>query len=64
MLAKRIISCLDVDHGRVVKGKQFQNLRDVDDPVKLGNGIPNAARMSWSFTISRRPMRSGRCLWM
>lgn len=36
MLAKRIIPCLDVDHGRVVKGKQFQNLRDVDDPVKLG----------------------------
>lgn len=36
MLAKRIIPCLDVNHGRVVKGKQFQNLRDVDDPVKLG----------------------------
>lgn len=36
MLAKRIIPCLDVHHGRVVKGQQFQNLRDVDDPVKLG----------------------------
>ncbi len=36
MLTKRIIPCLDVDHGRVVKGKQFQDLRDVDDPVKLG----------------------------
>jgi cyclase len=36
MLAKRIIPCLDVNHGRVVKGKQFQNLRDVDDPVVLG----------------------------
>ena len=36
MLAKRIIPCLDVDHGRVVKGKQFQNLQDVDDPVHLG----------------------------
>ena len=36
MLAKRIVPCLDVDHGRVVKGKQFQNLQDVDDPVRLG----------------------------
>lgn len=36
MLAKRIVPCLDVNHGRVVKGKQFKNLQDVDDPVKLG----------------------------
>lgn len=36
MLAKRIVSCLDVRDGRVVKGKQFKNIRDVDDPVKLG----------------------------
>ena len=36
MLAKRIIPCIDVDHGRVVKGKQFANIKDVDDPVKLG----------------------------
>ena len=36
MLAKRIIPCLDVDHGRVVKGKQFANIKDVDDPVNLG----------------------------
>ncbi len=36
MLAKRIIPCLDVDKGRVVKGKKFQNIQDVDDPVKLG----------------------------
>ena len=36
MLAKRIIPCLDVNHGRVVKGKQFQHLKDVDDPVALG----------------------------
>lgn len=36
MLAKRIIPCLDVDKGRVVKGKKFQNLQDVDDPVSLG----------------------------
>lgn len=36
MLAKRIIPCLDVNHGRVVKGKQFHHLQDVDAPVALG----------------------------
>lgn len=36
MLAKRIVPCLDVRDGRVVKGKQFKNIHDVDDPVKLG----------------------------
>ncbi len=35
MLAKRIIPCLDVKDGRVVKGKNFQGLKDVDDPVAL-----------------------------
>lgn len=35
MLAKRIIPCLDVRDGRVVKGKNFQNLRDMEDPVTL-----------------------------
>lgn len=32
-LTKRIIPCLDVDKGRVVKGVQFKNLRDAGDPV-------------------------------
>jgi len=35
MLAKRIIPCLDVKDGRVVKGKNFNNLADVNDPVTL-----------------------------
>ena len=35
MLAKRIVPCLDVDAGRVVKGVRFQNLRDAGDPVEL-----------------------------
>ena len=35
MLAKRIVPCLDVDHGRVVKGTKFKGLQDVDDPVEL-----------------------------
>lgn len=34
MLAKRIIPCLDVREGRVVKGVQFENLRDAGDPVE------------------------------
>lgn len=37
MLAKRIIPCLDVDHNRVVKGKRFKDIKDVDDPVALGS---------------------------
>ncbi len=36
MLAKRIIPCLDVKDGRVVKGVNFINLRDAGDPVELG----------------------------
>src|SRR4051794_31439360 len=35
MLAKRIIPCLDVDRGRVVKGTNFLNLRDAGDPVQV-----------------------------
>ncbi|ALX49202.1 imidazole glycerol phosphate synthase subunit HisF [Lentibacillus amyloliquefaciens] len=35
MLAKRIIPCMDVDKGRVVKGHKFQNIRDVANPVEL-----------------------------
>lgn len=34
-LAKRIVVCLDVDKGRVVKGVKFQGLRDVGDPAEL-----------------------------
>jgi len=35
MLTKRIIACLDVDAGRVVKGVQFLDLRDAGDPAEL-----------------------------
>lgn len=35
MLAKRIIPCLDVNKGRVVKGVNFLNLRDAGDPVEI-----------------------------
>ena len=35
MLCKRVIPCLDVDAGRVVKGVRFEGLRDAGDPVEL-----------------------------
>lgn len=34
-LAKRIIPCLDVDNGRVVKGVRFQEIRDAGDPIEI-----------------------------
>ena len=34
-VATRVIACLDVDAGRVVKGVNFENLRDAGDPVEL-----------------------------
>ena len=34
-IAKRIIPCLDVDNGRVVKGVKFLNIRDSGDPVEF-----------------------------
>jgi cyclase len=37
MLAKRVIPCLDVDRGRVVKGTNFLNLRDAGDPVGVAS---------------------------
>jgi cyclase len=37
MLTKRVIPCLDVKDGRVVKGKSFVNLRDAGDPVELAD---------------------------
>jgi cyclase len=43
MLAKRIIPCLDVNNGRVVKGVNFMNLRDAGDPVEQAQ-LYDAAR--------------------
>ena len=41
MLAKRIIPCLDIDKGRVVKGVNFVNLRDAGDPVEVAEKYSN-----------------------
>jgi imidazole glycerol-phosphate synthase subunit HisF len=37
MLAKRIIPCLDIDRGRVVKGVKFEDIRDAGDPVEVAH---------------------------
>lgn len=42
MLTKRIIPCLDVNNGRVVKGVNFVNLRDAGDPVEIGAAYDQA----------------------
>jgi len=42
MLAKRIIPCLDVDKGRVVKGVRFVNLKDAGDPVEAAKAYNDA----------------------
>lgn len=41
MLAKRIIACLDIRGGRVVKGRNFQNLRDEGDPAARASDYCN-----------------------
>lgn len=42
MLAKRLVVCLDVHGGRVLKGTSFANLRDVGDPVSLAQAYERA----------------------
>ena len=39
MLAKRIIPCLDVRNGKVVKGVNFEGIKDVGDPVELNTTV-------------------------
>lgn len=42
MLAKRIVPCLDIKDGKVVKGIKFKDLKVIDDPVKLAKFYSNA----------------------
>ena len=48
MLSKRIIPCLDVDKGRVVKGTKFLNLRDAGDPVDVAKRYNKEGAISLS----------------
>jgi imidazole glycerol-phosphate synthase subunit HisF len=59
MLTKRIIACLDVDAGRVVKGVGFENLRDAGDPAELakahsGSGADEIVLLDISAAHQRR----------
>ena len=45
MLAKRVIPCMDVKDGRVVKGVNFVNLRDAGDPSSLRSATTRSALM-------------------
>jgi cyclase len=59
VLTKRIIACLDVDAGRVVKGVRFNNLRDAGDPVECavahaGDGADEIVLLDITATSDRR----------
>ena len=49
MFTKRIIPCLDVNNGRVVKGINFVNLRDAGDPVEIARHMIKPEQMKWYF---------------
>ena len=53
MFTKRIIPCLDVNNGRVVKGVNFVNLRDAGDPVAVA-----AAGTAVLVSLLRAPTKS------
>ena len=58
-LAKRVVPCLDVDAGRVVKGTRFQDLRDAGDPVELaahydGEGADELVFLDITATVEDR----------
>ena len=57
---KRVIPCLDVDGGRVVKGVEFLDIRDAGDPVELAATTTARAPTSWCSSTSRPRTRSAR----
>jgi cyclase len=61
MLAKRIIPCLDVKEGRVVKGVSFVNLRDAGDPVEVARvydaeGADELCFLDITASVEKRPI--------
>jgi len=54
-LPKRIIPCLDVAAGRVVKGVNFVGLRDAGDPVEIARATTSRAPTKSAFSTSREP---------
>ena len=51
MLAKRIIPCLDVNRGRVVKGINFLQLQDAGDPVEVARRYEAEDKEFWEVYI-------------
>ena len=47
MHTKRIIPCLDVNNGRVVKGVNFVDLKDAGDPVEIAKAYDQAGADFW-----------------
>ena len=63
MITKRIIPCLDVRDGRVVKGVNFKGVRDVDDPVELAKyyndeGADELVFYDITASVEERPLFS------
>ncbi len=54
-VSKRVIACMDIADGRVVKGAHFTNLRDAGDPSSSGKCTATTARTNWSFWTSTQP---------
>lgn len=61
MLAKRIIPCLDVRDGKVVKGIKFEGIKDVGDPVECAEEYNRQGADEIVFTISPLHTRAGEC---
>ena len=64
MLAKRIIPCLDIKDGRVVKGISFLNLRDAGDPSSRRVHTTPRERMNLSSSIFPPRMRDVKPHWI
>ena len=58
MLAKRIIPCLDVKDGRVVKGVNFVGLRDAGDPVEAAKFYNTQGAAKILPTFSKKPAQT------
>ena len=59
MHTKRIIPCLDVNNGRVVKGINFVNLKDAGDPVAVGAAYDKRLRK-----LMMQPVRMSLYFWI
>lgn len=57
MLTKRIIPCLDIKDGKVVKGVNFVGLKDVGDPIELAKNMTYNVQMKLSFWILQLLMK-------